>query len=179
MSFIDEGFLSSETAMVERFRRDHAARFELADRLNRLGMRLLTKTRTYDAQQQLVRGLFSRAVSNFQGAVLMAERGMTAEAVNVETTDQAQQRQDRADATQEATAAQAANTNIAASLTRQLDGLRPLAVDVAGRQLEAAGIVAKLEDGREVVVDLADIRKALAVEPVNSPETGEFTEAAE
>ena len=40
--------------------------------------------------------------------------------VNVETTDQAQARQDRADAAQEATAAQAtaANSNVAASLTR-------------------------------------------------------------
>ena len=81
MSFTEEGFLSTETAaVVERFRRDHAARFELADRLNRMGMRLLTTTRTRDAQQRLVRALFSRAVSNFQGAILMAERGMTAEA---------------------------------------------------------------------------------------------------
>jgi hypothetical protein len=56
--------------------------------------------------------------------------------------------------------------------------LRPLAVDVAGRQLEAAGIVARLEDGREVVVDLVDIRKALAVEPVNPKETLGFPEAA-
>jgi hypothetical protein len=81
MSFADEGFLATETsAMIERFRQDHAAWFELADRLNRMGMRLLTTARTHDAQQRLVRALFSRAVSNFQGAVLMAERGMTAEA---------------------------------------------------------------------------------------------------
>ena len=67
--------------------------------------------------------------------------------VNVETVDQAQQRQDRADAAQEATAT-AANSNIAASLTRALDRMRPLAVDVAGRQLETTGIVARLESGR-------------------------------
>ena len=99
--------------------------------------------------------------------------------VNIETVDQAQQRQDRADAQAAAATTTAANTNIAASLTRRLDGLWPNAVDVAGGQLETAGIVAKLEDGREVVVDLADIRRALAVEPVNCPETGHFTEAAE
>jgi hypothetical protein len=99
--------------------------------------------------------------------------------VNVETLDQAQQRQDRADQQAEATAAAAANSNVAASLTRQLDGMRPLAVDIAGKQLEAAGVVARLEDGREVVVDLADIRKALAVEPGKSPETGGISEAVE
>ena len=71
------------------------------------------------------------------------------------------------------------NTNIAASLTRRLDGLRPHAVDVAGGDLESAGVIAHLEDGREVVVDLADIRRALAVEPVNGPEAGQFSEAAE
>jgi hypothetical protein len=87
--------------------------------------------------------------------------------VNVETVDQAQQRQDRADAQAGAATATAANSNVAASLTRALDGLRPLAVDVAGGQLESASVVARLEDGREVVVDLADIRKALAVEPEN------------
>jgi hypothetical protein len=94
--------------------------------------------------------------------------------VNVETTDQAQQRQDRADAQAEAGTAAAANSNVAASLTRALDGMRPLAVDVAGGQLEAAGVVAKLEDGREVVVDVADIRRALAVEP-----RADLSEAAE
>ena len=94
--------------------------------------------------------------------------------VNTETLDQAQQRQDRADAEAEAAAAAAANTNIAASLTRRLDGLRPLAVDVTAGQLERSSIVAHLEDGREVVVDLADIRKALAVEP-----PADLSEAAE
>jgi hypothetical protein len=40
--------------------------------------------------------------------------------------------------------------------------------------LETAGIVAKLEDGREIVVDLGDLRKALALEPM-----AELPEAAE
>jgi hypothetical protein len=57
--------------------------------------------------------------------------------------------------------------------------MRPLAVDVAGRQLESAGIVARLESGQEVVVDLTDIRKALAVEPESPAETTGLSEAAE
>jgi hypothetical protein len=80
MSFTDEGFLATEAAAtVERFRREHADWFELADRLNHMGMRLLA-TDADDAQQMLIRTLFGRAVSNFQGAILMAERGMIAEA---------------------------------------------------------------------------------------------------
>jgi hypothetical protein len=64
-------------------------------------------------------------------------------------------------------------------VTRALDGMRPLAVDVAGRQLESAGIVARLESGQEVVVDLTGIRKALAVEPESPAETTGLSEAAE
>jgi hypothetical protein len=45
--------------------------------------------------------------------------------VNAETVDQARQRQDRADDQAAAATAAALNTNIAASLTRLLDGLRP------------------------------------------------------
>jgi hypothetical protein len=66
--------------------------------------------------------------------------------VNAETVDQAQQRQDRADQQAEAATAAAANTNIAASLTRQLDGLRPVGLDIAGKQLETAGIIASSPD---------------------------------
>src|SRR4029077_19964755 len=65
--------------------------------------------------------------------------------VNVETTDQARQRQDGADTQAEAATAAAVNSNIAAPLTRQLDGLRPLAVDIASGQLERSSIVARLE----------------------------------
>jgi predicted transcriptional regulator of viral defense system len=97
--------------------------------------------------------------------------------VNEETASQAQARQDRADSQAETATAAAANSTVSASLVRQLDGLRPLAVDVAGGQLESAGVISRLEDGREVVVDLADIRKALAVEPSSSEE--QVSEAAE
>jgi hypothetical protein len=92
--------------------------------------------------------------------------------INIETVDQAQQRQDRADAAQEATGAQAiaANSNVAAGLVDELKRLRPHAIGVAACQLETASIVAKLEDGREVVVDLDDIRKALAADAtIRSP----------
>jgi hypothetical protein len=84
--------------------------------------------------------------------------------INIETTDQAQARQDRADTQAAADTAAAANSSVSASPPRALDGMRPLAVDIAGRQLEAAGIVARLDDGREVVVDLVDIRRALVAE---------------
>jgi hypothetical protein len=86
-------------------------------------------------------------------------------------------RQDRTNAQAAAATATTANTNIAASLTRRLDGLRPHAVDIAAGELETAGVVSHLEDGREVVVDLADIRKALAVETSSSEE--QVSEAAE
>jgi hypothetical protein len=99
--------------------------------------------------------------------------------VNIETVDQAQQRRDRTDAQAAAATATAANTNIAPSLTRRLDGLRPHAVDAAGGQLETAGIVAHLEDGREVVVDLADIRKALGGPPAAPLAPADLSGAAE
>ena len=98
--------------------------------------------------------------------------------VNVETTDQAQARQDRADA--ETAASTAANSNTAnAGLVEELKRLRPHAIDVAGGQLESASVVARLEDGTEVMVDVGDLRRALAVEPVNPTETAGFSEAAE
>jgi len=55
----------------------------------------------------------------------------------------------------------AANSNTAtAGLVEELKRLRPHAIDVAGGQMESAGVVSRLEDGREVVFDLA-----LEVEP--------------
>src|SRR4029077_18281492 len=47
--------------------------------------------------------------------------------VNLETTPQAQARQDRADTQTAADTAAAANSSVSASLLRQLDGLRPVA----------------------------------------------------
>ena len=40
-------------------------------------------------------------------------------------------------------------------------------------QLEAACIIAKLEDGREIVIDVRDLRRALAVEPPALDEASE------
>ncbi len=101
--------------------------------------------------------------------------------VNVETVDQAQARATGPMPHSAAAAAQAANSNVAASLLRAFDGMRPLAVDVAGSgKLERCSVVAKLEDGREVVVDLADIRKALAVDTMRPPPNADpALEAAE
>ena len=57
--------------------------------------------------------------------------------------------------------------------------MRPLAVGVAAGQLERSSVVARLEDGREVTVGLADIRKALAAEPERLEATSDVSEAAE
>ncbi len=100
--------------------------------------------------------------------------------VNVETTDQAQQRQDRADAEAAAStaAATAANTNSAtAGLVDELKRLRPHAIDVAGGELESASVIARLEDGTEVTVDVADLRRALAARAQHVDE--QVSEAAE
>ena len=100
--------------------------------------------------------------------------------VSVETIGQAQAASDGADQQAEAATAAAANSNIAASLTRQLDGLRPLAVDIAAGDLERSSVVARLEDGREVQVDLADIRRALGGTTTEPPKLDDPTlEAAE
>ena len=81
--------------------------------------------------------------------------------VNVEAVEQAQARNDRADAEIAAATSTAANSNTAtAGLVEELKRLRPHAIDVAGGQMESAGVVSRLEDGREVVFDLA-----LEVEP--------------
>ncbi len=96
--------------------------------------------------------------------------------MNVETTAQAQDRQDRAEA--ETAASTAANSNNAtAGLVDELKRLRPHAIDVTGGQLESASVVARLEDGTEVTVDVADLRRALAAQahPVEEP----LSEAAE
>ena len=66
--------------------------------------------------------------------------------VNIETVDQAQAR--KTAPMHRPRLAAAANSSVSASLVRQLDGLRPLAVDVAACQLESAGVVSR-EEGRE------------------------------
>jgi hypothetical protein len=83
---IDEvGFISPEvTHWIEKHRADNAAWFSFAERLNRIGQSLLhgLTVSNDDGQQSrfLAMLLFTRSLSNFQGVILMAERGMIVEA---------------------------------------------------------------------------------------------------
>lgn len=90
MSFEQDGFLSQKLAgQIRAVRRDHAPWFSLARTLNRLGQRIVLKQREIEsgsglADHRVVGMLFyTRAVSSFQGAVLMAERGMIVEASTI------------------------------------------------------------------------------------------------
>jgi hypothetical protein len=80
MSFEDDGFLDVDGAAIAAFRQSQVEWFDLAVRMNRMGMRLIRKIDATSGRQRLVLGFFLRSLSNFQGAILMSERGMTAEA---------------------------------------------------------------------------------------------------
>jgi hypothetical protein len=86
MSIVREGFLSPDIAdWVSRYRRENQAQFDLADALNRTAQNLLAGTRAPlgvggFGGEAMALLLFTRALSNFQGAILMAERGMVVEA---------------------------------------------------------------------------------------------------
>jgi Family of unknown function (DUF5677) len=86
MSILDQGFLSGD---IGRFIREHrqanTAAFELADGLNITAQKLMAaaqvkiESETY-SEKNLGQLLFVRMLSNFQGAILMAERGAVVEA---------------------------------------------------------------------------------------------------
>ncbi|OAJ56900.1 hypothetical protein A6V36_32430 [Paraburkholderia ginsengiterrae] len=85
MSIDELGFLSNDvTHWIGKHRADNAAWFSFAERLNRLGQSLLhgLSVTTGEGQDSrlLAMLLFTRTLSNFQGAILMAERGMIVEA---------------------------------------------------------------------------------------------------
>jgi hypothetical protein len=85
--------------------------------------------------------------------------------VNVETVDQAQARNDRADAATAAATTTAANSNVAAAgLVDELKRLRAHGLDIGGG-LEGSSVVVRLPTGQEVQVDLADICRALRRKP--------------
>ena len=86
MTFETKGFLSPD---IEDWRREFVAAnakgFELANEVNTLAQTLAFNTSLKNNDQTahqnlLALQLLSRSLSNFQGAVLMAERGMTIEA---------------------------------------------------------------------------------------------------
>lgn len=86
MSIAKDGFLSDDVARwIERYRSEHATAFGLAKALNRTGQKLMLSTQpTMEGDTLDARGLtillFVRVLSNFQGVVLLAERGMVVEA---------------------------------------------------------------------------------------------------
>jgi hypothetical protein len=80
VSFERDGFLDMNAAAIATLKQGQVAWFDLAARLNRMGMRLIREIAATPGRQELVFAFFARSVSNFQGAVLMSERGMTAEA---------------------------------------------------------------------------------------------------
>lgn len=82
----EEGFLAvSATNAIARIRKDYARWFEAAAAFNRLGMQVLPELRagTDNAQQLFAATLFGRALTSFQSIVILAERGLMADARTV------------------------------------------------------------------------------------------------
>lgn len=86
MSIAEQGFLSPDLdRFIGKHRQHNRAAFDLADDLNRTAQRLMLGTEVRMegdvlSEKNLAQLLFVRALSNFQGAVLMAERGAIVEA---------------------------------------------------------------------------------------------------
>ncbi len=86
MSIKDQGFLSPDLVrFIDKHRQDNKAAFDLAGALNRTAQRLMLGAEVKvegDAfsEKNLAQLLFVRALSNFQGVILMAERGAVVEA---------------------------------------------------------------------------------------------------
>jgi hypothetical protein len=86
MSIPNEGFLSPDIArFIARHREDNKVIFDLADALNRTAQRLMLGSQVplegdVFSEKNLAQLLLVRAISNFQGAILMAERGAIVEA---------------------------------------------------------------------------------------------------
>ena len=84
MTIQEEGFLASEIDIfVQRHRVAHAPAFALASDLNRLGQNALRRKNVvgeaFSDVEPLIFLLLVRTLSNFQGAILMAERGALVE----------------------------------------------------------------------------------------------------
>jgi hypothetical protein len=82
MTIDREGFLSADiSTWIEKHRRENREWFELASDLNRVAHQQLAllKIPSEDNKAFTAALLFIRGLSNFQGAILTAERGMTLE----------------------------------------------------------------------------------------------------
>ncbi len=83
MTIDEQGFLSPDIQdWIRKHRTENVAWFALAEDLNGIGHRQLAllKVPAEDNQAFLTALLFMRGLSNFQGAILLVERGMTQEA---------------------------------------------------------------------------------------------------
>ncbi|MFX1803094.1 DUF5677 domain-containing protein [Paraburkholderia sp. A1RO-5] len=81
-----QGFLSADLAIsVANLRRDFAPWFGVAEGFNALAMRVLpnVKAATDSNQQVVAAALYGRALTSYQAALLLAERGMIADARTV------------------------------------------------------------------------------------------------
>lgn len=79
MSLSKHGFLGTEIATwIAGIRGDHAAFFSLADEINTHCQQAMYKLAPHSKhmREMLVATLFMRALSNFQGSIVLAERGM-------------------------------------------------------------------------------------------------------
>jgi hypothetical protein len=86
MALASSGYLSSDvTNWITKHRAEHAEWFGLADRLNQVCQRVMLAAIVPDGDNRalLVVLFFARALSSFQGAVLMIERGMSVEALTL------------------------------------------------------------------------------------------------
>jgi hypothetical protein len=86
MSLESDGYLSPDVGKwIAKHRSEHMAWFELANRLNRVCQRAMLGAVVPDADNRalLVILFFARALSSYQGAVLMVERGMSVEALTL------------------------------------------------------------------------------------------------
>jgi Family of unknown function (DUF5677) len=79
MPIEDSGFLTGNPPWVSQIRTQHKPWFDLITMLNRLAMSVLLREAPKVPEELYVATLYARAVTMFQGAVLLAERGMAAE----------------------------------------------------------------------------------------------------
>jgi len=80
--FNDIGFLSPDLVVwAQRVRAEFSASFDVADRFNRLGMRLLfdIPTEDIDDAKAMATAAYGRAIESFQSALLLAQMGALAE----------------------------------------------------------------------------------------------------
>jgi hypothetical protein len=80
VSFPESGFLAADNTPVAVIRRRYERWFALISKINTFAMSVLTREVPKVPAELYAAALYARAVTMFQGAVLLAERGMGAEA---------------------------------------------------------------------------------------------------